>query len=163
VVALDAIVDGSGYPSTAIERNAHRLRQSGIGYSNLVALLLSLGTPYDSDEGRAWAAAITALMTGVAYRRSAELAVVLGAFEQFAANREPMLGVIERHRRRSSDWTVPSPQPCWALHVANGRSRRSANVQREIEASVPVAVWNTATSWSAGPGASARWPWSSAY
>jgi ribonucleoside-diphosphate reductase alpha chain len=97
VIAQDAIVEGSGYPSDAIEENAHRLRQIGIGYANLAALLLSLGIPYDSDEGRGWAAAITALMTGVAYRRSAELAAALGQFAEFERNREPMLRVIGLH------------------------------------------------------------------
>jgi len=97
VVSQDAIVDGSGYPSEQIERNARRLRQIGIGYANLAALLLTLGLPYDSDAGRDWAAAITALMTGVAYRRSAELAARLGPFAEFERNREPMLAVIERH------------------------------------------------------------------
>jgi ribonucleoside-diphosphate reductase alpha chain len=97
VIAQDAIVDGSGYPSRQIARNAHRLRQIGIGYANLAALLLSLGIPYDSDEGRDWAAAIAALLTGVAYRRSAELAATLGPFAEFERNREPMLDVIGRH------------------------------------------------------------------
>ena len=97
VIAQDAIVDGSGYPSEAIERNATRLRQIGIGYANLAALLLTLGIPYDSDRGRHWAAVITALMTGIAYRRSAELAAALGPFAEFERNREPMLDVIERH------------------------------------------------------------------
>jgi ribonucleoside-diphosphate reductase alpha chain len=97
VLAQDAIVDGSGYPSPEIEHNARGLRQIGIGYANLAALLLTLGIPYDSDEGRDWAAAITALMTGVAYRRSAELAAKLGPFGEFKRNREPMLRVIEQH------------------------------------------------------------------
>ncbi|MGZ4234240.1 MAG: adenosylcobalamin-dependent ribonucleoside-diphosphate reductase [Solirubrobacteraceae bacterium] len=97
VLAQDAIVEGSGYPSHEIERNALRLRQIGIGYANLAALLLTLGIPYDSHEGRDWAAAITALMTGVAYRRSAQLAATLGPFAEFELNREPMLHVIERH------------------------------------------------------------------
>ncbi len=97
VVAQDAIVDGSGYPSERIEDNARRLRPIGIGSANLAALLLTLGLPYDSEAGRDWAAAITALMTGVAYRRSAELAARLGPFTEFERNREPMLAVIERH------------------------------------------------------------------
>jgi len=97
VIAQDAIVEGSGYPSDAIERNAHRLRQIGIGYSNLAALLMSLGIPYDSEPGRGWAAAITALMTGVAYRRSAQLAEGLGPFAEFEANREAMLHVVGWH------------------------------------------------------------------
>jgi ribonucleoside-diphosphate reductase alpha chain len=97
VIAQDAIVDGSGYPSEAIERNAQRLRQIGIGYANLAALLMTLGIPYDSDQGRSWAAAVAALMTGVAYRRSAELAVALGPFAEFGRNREPMMRVMGRH------------------------------------------------------------------
>jgi len=97
VMAQDAIVDGSGYPSGQIDCNAKRLRQIGIGYANLGALLLTLGIPYDSNEGRDLAAAITALMTAVAYRRSAELAAAQGPFAEFDRNREPMLGVIEQH------------------------------------------------------------------
>jgi len=97
VVAQDAIVDGSGYPSQRIKDNAQRLRQIGIGYANLAALLLTLGLPYDSEAGRDWAAAITALMTGVAYRRSAELAARLGPFAEFKRNREQMLAVIGQH------------------------------------------------------------------
>jgi len=97
VIAQDAIVDGSGYPSPEIEHNARRLRQIGIGHANLAALLLTLGIPYDSADGRGWTAAITALMTAVAYRRSAELAGALGPFEEFKRNREPTLKVIERH------------------------------------------------------------------
>jgi len=99
VLALDAIIDGSGYPTEQIERNAKRLRQIGIGYANLGALLLTLAIPYDSDAGRDWAAAITALMTGVAYRRSAELAAALEPFAELERNREPMLRVIEQHAR----------------------------------------------------------------
>jgi ribonucleoside-diphosphate reductase alpha chain len=97
VIAQDAIVDGSGYPSEAIERNAHRLGQIGIGYAILAALLLTRGIPYDSDQGRDWAAALTALLTAAGYRRSAELAGSLGPFAEFERNREPMLRVIERH------------------------------------------------------------------
>ena len=120
VLAQDAIVDGSGYPSHEIELHAHRLRQIGIGYANLAALLLSLGIPYDSNRGRDWAAAITALMTGVAYRRSAELAAALGPFAEFERNREPTLqdrlragarvGVCARQpwrgRRRDPTWRI---------------------------------------------------------
>jgi ribonucleoside-diphosphate reductase alpha chain len=105
VTAQDAIIDGSGYPSSAIEQNARRLRQIGIGYANLAALLLSLGVPYDSDEGRGWAAAITALMTGVAYRRSAEL----GPFAEFERNREPMLHVIGLHIDALDDLAEEEP------------------------------------------------------
>jgi ribonucleoside-diphosphate reductase alpha chain len=98
VLAQDAIIDGSAYPTEGIARNAQRLRPIGIGYSNLAALLLTLGIAYDSDEGRAWAAAITALLTGAAYSRSSTLAAALGPFDEFAANREPMLAVLAGHR-----------------------------------------------------------------
>jgi ribonucleoside-diphosphate reductase alpha chain len=118
VLAQDAIVDGSGYPSRESERNAHRLRQIGIGYANLAALLLTLGIPYDSDEGRNWAAAITALMTGIAYRRSAELAAALGPFAEFEANREPMLQVIERHGHALD--RLGGEQPAEVLRAARG-------------------------------------------
>lgn len=98
VLAQDAIVEGSDYPTARIAQNARRFRQIGIGYSNLAALLLTCAIPYDSPEGRAWAAAISALMTATAYRRSAELARDLGPFTEFQLNREPMLAVLGRHR-----------------------------------------------------------------
>jgi ribonucleoside-diphosphate reductase alpha chain len=126
VIAQDAIVDGSGYPSEQIERNTHRLRQIGIGYANLAALLLSLAIPYHSDEGRDWAAAITALMTGVAYRRSAELAAALGPFAEFEANREPMPHVIERHAQALDRLGGEQPGTCCGRRDANGRGRWSS-------------------------------------
>jgi ribonucleoside-diphosphate reductase alpha chain len=129
VLAQDAIVDGSGYPSATIERNARRLRQIGIGYANLAALLMTLGIPYDSDDGRDWAAAVTALMTGVAYRRSAELAAALGPFAEFERNRQPMLGVIERHQesldRRGRE------QPVEVLRAARHEFTRALELGRK--------------------------------
>jgi ribonucleoside-diphosphate reductase alpha chain len=98
VLAQDTIIDGSAYPTESIAHNVHRLRPIGVGYANLAALLLTLGIAYDSDEGRAWAAAITALMSGVAYERSCELAAALGPFDEFDRNHEPMLAVLARHR-----------------------------------------------------------------
>jgi len=99
ISAQELIVDFAGYPTPKIAENSHRFRPLGLGYANLGALLMSRGLPYDSDEGRALAAAVTALMTGAAYRRSAEIAAEIGPFEGFAANREPMLEVIAKHRR----------------------------------------------------------------
>ncbi|HXR11220.1 MAG TPA: hypothetical protein VN770_02900, partial [Gaiellaceae bacterium] len=81
-----------------IERNAKAFRQLGLGYANLGALLMARGLPYDSDEGRAYAAAITALMTGRAYRKSAEIASRMGPFAGYQVNRAPMIGVIAKHR-----------------------------------------------------------------
>src|SRR5438067_61800 len=97
-LAQEICVGYSSYPTPEIERNAKRFRQLGLGYANLGALLMARGLPYDSDEGRAYAAAITALMTGRAYRKSAEIAARMGPFAGYQANRAPMIGVIAKHR-----------------------------------------------------------------
>jgi ribonucleoside-diphosphate reductase alpha chain len=97
-LAQEILVGYSSYPTPEIERNAKRFRQLGLGYANLGALLMARGLPYDSDEGRAYAAAITALMTGRAYRKSAEIAKRMGPFDGYAVNRAPMIGVIAKHR-----------------------------------------------------------------
>ncbi len=98
ITAQDIIVDNSSYPTEEIERNAHAFRELGLGYANLGALLMALGMPYDSEQGRSYAAAVTALMTGEAYLQSARLAGHMGPFAGYQINREPMLKVIERHR-----------------------------------------------------------------
>ncbi|HXH22753.1 MAG TPA: adenosylcobalamin-dependent ribonucleoside-diphosphate reductase [Dehalococcoidia bacterium] len=98
ITAQEIIVGHSSYPTEKIERNAHAMRQLGLGYANLGALLMTLGLPYDSDEGRSYAAAITALMTGRAYGRSAAIAARVGPFSEYERNREPMLRVIRKHR-----------------------------------------------------------------
>jgi ribonucleoside-diphosphate reductase alpha chain len=97
-LAQEILVGYSSYPTPEIERNAKAFRQLGLGYANLGALLMSRGLPYDSDEGRAYAAAITALMTGRAYRKSAEVAARMGPFAGYQTNRAPMIGVIAKHR-----------------------------------------------------------------
>src|SRR5216110_887770 len=97
-LAQEILVGCSSYPTPEIERNAKVYRQLGLGYANLGALLMSRGLPYDSDEGRAYAAAITALMTGRAYRKSAEIAARMGAFAGHAPNKAPMLNVMMMHR-----------------------------------------------------------------
>jgi ribonucleoside-diphosphate reductase alpha chain len=97
-LAQEIAVGYSSYPTPEIERNAKAYRQLGLGYANLGALLMSRGLPYDSDEGRAYAAAITALMTGRAYRKSAEIAARMGAFAGHAPNKAPMLNVMMMHR-----------------------------------------------------------------
>ena len=96
--AQEIIVGNSSYPTEAIGANAIRFRELGIGYANLGGLLMSLGLPYDSDEGRAWCGAITALLTGHAYRSSAETAKVVGAHEGYQRNAVPMRRVIQKHR-----------------------------------------------------------------
>jgi ribonucleoside-diphosphate reductase alpha chain len=97
-LAMEIIVGNSSYPRPQIEKNSHMYRPLGLGYANLGALLMDRGLPYDSDQGRDYAAGITALMCGQAYLTSAELASQIGAFEDYDRNREPMLNVIRKHR-----------------------------------------------------------------
>jgi len=98
IIAQELAVDGGSYPAEKIAENSHNFRALGLGYANLGALLMSYGLPYDSDEGRNVASAITAIMTGEAYKVSAEMARAVGAFPMFEKNREPMLEVINMHR-----------------------------------------------------------------
>ena len=97
-LAQEILVGYSSYPTPEIGRNAKKFRQLGLGYANLGALLMARGMPYDSDEGRAYAAAITALMTGRAYRKSGEVAHRMGPHVGYQENRAPMVGVIAKHR-----------------------------------------------------------------
>ena len=97
-LAQEILVGYSSYPTPEIEANAKAYRQLGLGYANLGALLMARGLAYDSDEGRAYAAAITALMTGRAYRKSAEIAKRMGPFEGYRPNAAAMIGVIAKHR-----------------------------------------------------------------
>src|SRR5207237_7859135 len=98
LLAQEILVGYSSYPTSEIERNAKAYRRLGLGYANLGALLMARGLPYDSDEGRAYAAAITALMTGRAYRKSAEIAGRMGPFAGYRNNAAAMVGVIAKHR-----------------------------------------------------------------
>jgi ribonucleoside-diphosphate reductase alpha chain len=97
-VAQEVLVDLSSYPTAGIARNSHDYRPLGLGYANLGSLLMSLGVPYDSRQGRAISAALTAIMCGQAYRTSAEMAASVGPFPGYAKNREPMLRVMRMHR-----------------------------------------------------------------
>jgi ribonucleoside-diphosphate reductase alpha chain len=103
IVAQEILVDLSSYPTEQIAKNSHDYRPLGLGYANLGTLLMLKGIPYDSDAGRAWAASLTAIMCGQAYAVSAEEAGLLGPFEGFAANREPMLRVIGKHRQAAHE------------------------------------------------------------
>ena len=97
-VAQEILVDHASYPTRKIARNSHLYRPLGLGYSNLGSLLMADGHAYDSDAGRGLCGAITAILHGTANRTSAELAAAVGPFEGFAANREPMLAVMQMHR-----------------------------------------------------------------
>jgi ribonucleoside-diphosphate reductase alpha chain len=99
VLAQEIIVGSAKYPTKAIEENSLRFRPLGLGYANLGSLLMSLGLPYDSAPARAWCGAITALMTGWAYRTSAVIARdVTGPFAGYQENEQPFLGVMKKHR-----------------------------------------------------------------
>jgi ribonucleoside-diphosphate reductase alpha chain len=99
--AQEIIVGAADYPTEKIGENSRKFRQLGLGYANIGALLMASGLAYDSDEGRAWAAAITALMTGHAYATSARTAGRLGPHEGFAENSGPMIDVLRMHRDAS--------------------------------------------------------------
>ena len=101
ITAMEIAVGNSSYPTEKIAQNSHLFRPLGIGYANLGALLMARGLPYDSDEARSYAAAITSLMSGWTYRQSALIAAEVGAFEGYAVNREPMLKVMGMHRDAS--------------------------------------------------------------
>jgi ribonucleoside-diphosphate reductase alpha chain len=98
LLAQEIVVGPSSYPTEEIGVNARAFRQLGLGYANLGAYLMADGMPYDSEQGRGTAAAITALMTGRAYRRSAEVAGALGPYERYAENREEHNAVMRMHR-----------------------------------------------------------------
>ena len=98
-VVLEISVLMAQYPSREIAQLSYEYRTLGLGYANIGGLLMASGLPYDSDQGRALTAALSAIMTGVAYATSAEMAEELGAFPGFAVNRDPMLRVIRNHRR----------------------------------------------------------------
>ncbi|HEY2715021.1 MAG TPA: vitamin B12-dependent ribonucleotide reductase [Solirubrobacterales bacterium] len=103
-LAQEIVVSPSSYPTEEIGENARRFRQLGLGFANLGALLMSDGLPYDSDEGRNIAAAITALMTGRAYRQSALIAAgATGPYDEYERNREPHNGVMRMHRDAAYD------------------------------------------------------------
>jgi ribonucleoside-diphosphate reductase alpha chain len=99
LLGQEIIVGFSRYPTEKIEKNSFDFRPLGLGYANLGALLMAQGVAYDSDEGRSYAGAVTSLMGGRAYAMSAKMAEHLGSFAGYTVNREPMLGVIRKHRK----------------------------------------------------------------
>jgi ribonucleoside-diphosphate reductase alpha chain len=141
ITAQEIIVPNASYPSRKIEENSHRLRPLGLGYANLGALLMSLGVPYDSDEGRAIGAAVTSLMTGEAYAQSARIAAQHGGpFELFETNREPMMRVMNKHKAASYaiDRSVGDPDlvdaacSAWDEAVAQGMKHGYRNAQATV-------------------------------
>jgi ribonucleoside-diphosphate reductase alpha chain len=138
--AQEILVGNSDYPTDAIGRNAKAFRQLGLGYANLGALLMARGLPYDSDGGRAWAGAITALMTGWAYRTSAKIADVTGPFAAFPPNRDPMLRVMRKHRAATDgidgelvpEGLLSASKHAWDEAIALGEQHGYRNAQATV-------------------------------
>ena len=107
-IGQEILVSRASYPTPLIEANSHRFRPLGLGYANLGAYLMVNGMPYDSDFGRATARAITGLLSGEAYKVSAEMAKIKGAFEGFEENREAMLRVIDKHLKAIQENDLPT-------------------------------------------------------
>jgi ribonucleoside-diphosphate reductase alpha chain len=139
-LAQEIVVSPSSYPTEDIGQNARDFRQIGLGYANLGALLMSNGMPYDSDEGRAVAAAITALMTGRAYRKSAEIAEAVGPYARYAENRIPHNRVMEKHRAAAyeiggtlmDEELMASARRAWDDAVALGDQHGYRNAQATV-------------------------------
>ncbi len=117
IIAQEILVDNGSYPDKAIAINSHRFRPLGLGYANLGSLFMSLALPYDSDQARALASVISAILTGTAYTASAEIAAIKGPFEEFDRNKEAMLKVINMHRQHALN--IPEPHcPDYMRHAA---------------------------------------------
>ncbi|HWW53763.1 MAG TPA: vitamin B12-dependent ribonucleotide reductase, partial [Acidimicrobiales bacterium] len=138
--AQEILVGNADYPTKKIGQNARRFRQLGLGYANLGALLMAQGLPYDSDQGRAWAGAITALMTGHAYATSARTAARMGPFAGYHENVDPMLNVLRMHRDAVAgidEEEVPTDLLCaaqeaWDLAVELGEQYGVRNSQASV-------------------------------
>jgi ribonucleoside-diphosphate reductase alpha chain len=138
--AQEILVGNSSYPTEKIERNAKAFRQLGLGYANLGALLMARGLPYDSDGGRAWAGAITALMTGHAYVTSARVAEKMGPFAGYAPNRDAMLRVMRKHRAAAEEidgelvpeGLLSAAKKAWDEAIALGTEHGYRNAQASV-------------------------------
>jgi len=137
IVAQEIIVDNASYPTQKIGENSHNFRPLGLGFANLGALLMSMGIPYDSDQGREYAGAITAVMCGQAYLTSSRIAETTGPFAGYAANEDPFLQVIRMHRDaagRLNRHNLPTAlyqgaQQCWDDAYDSGRRYGYRNAQ----------------------------------
>ena len=138
--AQEIVVGESDYPTEKIGANARAYRQLGLGYANLGAMLMARGLPYDSDGGRAWAGAITALMTGQAYRTSARIAEVMGPFDGYESNRDPMLRVMRKHRAAADEIdgellpeaVLSAAKQSWDEAVSLGEQHGYRNAQASV-------------------------------
>jgi ribonucleoside-diphosphate reductase alpha chain len=139
-LAQEIVVSPSSYPTEEIGRNARAFRQLGLGYANLGALLMADGVPYDSDEGRATAAAITALMTGRGYAMSAAVAEAIGPYDEYAKNREAHNRVMRKHRdaayeipeSKAEEALVAAARQTWDEAVELGEKHGYRNAQATV-------------------------------
>ncbi|MGE0763623.1 MAG: vitamin B12-dependent ribonucleotide reductase [Bdellovibrionales bacterium] len=144
-VAQEILVSLSSYPTDAVAKKSERLRPLGIGYANLGGLLMRLGLPYDSEEARAWAASLTALMTAVAYGISAQMAAIKGPFAAFKANRADMLKVMQQHAEAlreiahgpsasATDWSPvrAAAEAAWMETLKLGKKHGYRNAQASV-------------------------------
>jgi ribonucleoside-diphosphate reductase alpha chain len=138
ILAQEILVSNAKYPTATIGKNSEEFRPLGLGYANLGALLMASGLPYDSDGGRATAAAITALMTGEAYAMSARIAERMGPFAGFERNRDPFLGVVRKHAQHvdhidptfAEGALLTAARDAWAeaLHAGGASGFRNSQV-----------------------------------
>jgi ribonucleoside-diphosphate reductase alpha chain len=141
-IAQDILVGLSSYPTADIAKNSHDFRPLGLGYANLGTLLMLLGKPYDSDEGRSIAASITSLMTAHAALTSAEMAKIKGSFAGFAVNKNPMLDVMSKHLtyadatyRAATAWDAPIASEAiadWQDAILTGQIHGFRNAQFSV-------------------------------
>jgi len=154
----EILVGRADYPTEPIAETSRKFRQLGLGYANLGALLMALGMPYDSREGRTWAAALTALMTGHAYATSARIASRMGPFAGFADNEEHMLNVLRMHRRAAAEideelvppTLLSAAQRSWDEAVAGGEEFGVRNSQASVLAPTGCLVGGTLVATSRG-------------
>jgi len=143
IMCMEIFVDGASYPTQKITEMSHIYRTLGLGYANLGALLMSLGLPYDSDEGRATAAVITAILCGEAYRTSAEIAGMKGPFPGYEMNKDSMLSVISMQREHVKDidvekipsevrYLVNDAWDCWTEALELGEKNGFRNAQATV-------------------------------
>ncbi|MCZ2156132.1 MAG: vitamin B12-dependent ribonucleotide reductase, partial [Bryobacterales bacterium] len=140
IVAMEILVDNAAYPTELIAQNSHDYRPLGLGYANLGAMLMAMGVPYDSDEGRAIAGAVTAITTGQAYLTSSRIAESVGTFPGYARNEEPFLEVMGMHRAAvdsinrelCGDELFEGARESWDMAVASGKRFGYRNAQTTV-------------------------------
>ncbi|MCF7954528.1 MAG: vitamin B12-dependent ribonucleotide reductase [Phycisphaerae bacterium] len=140
IIAQDILVDSGSYPEKNVTENSHKYRPLGLGYANLGSLMMSLSLPYDSDEARAWAGAVTAVLTGTAYCVSSEMAVAKGTFDEFEFNKNDMLRVIGMHREEAQninavycpDYLLNAAKDVWDAAFDEGNKHGFRNAQTTV-------------------------------